>query len=184
MRSPSITYDAFAGLLSYPQPEYREQIEACLRLAPSGCCEELEQFSVAVEKLATHELQELFTGTFDLNPVCSLELGWHLFGENYERGLLLVRMREELRGHGVEESSELPDHLTHVLRLLGRMDDDPAADFTAACVLPALEKMQQAMLGKSNPFQHVLQAAAILLRREFSEIPRVSASEAPLKVLA
>jgi len=34
--------------------------------------------------------------TFDINPACALEVGWHLFGEDYMRGQFLVRMREEL----------------------------------------------------------------------------------------
>jgi len=180
----SATYDAFAGLLTYPESDYSEQIGACLRLAPPECREELRQFSIAVEKLATDELQELFTRSFDLNPVCSLELGWHLFGENYERGLLLVRMREELRRHGVEESSELPDHLAHVLRLIGRMESEPAADFVGACVLPALEKMLQAIGEKRNPFEHVLQAARTLLHGTFPDVSLVcSGSEPLLRVL-
>src|SRR6266568_3182701 len=56
--------------------------------------------------------QELYVQTFEFNPACTLELGWHLFGENYERGEFLVRMREQLRRHGIAESNELPDHLT------------------------------------------------------------------------
>ena len=44
-----------------------------------GC--ELSLFHDQVHVLAQHQLQELFIQTFDLNPVCSLEMGWHLFGE-------------------------------------------------------------------------------------------------------
>ena len=63
-------------------------------------------------------LEEAFTGTFDVNPACALEVGWHLFGEEYARGMFLVRMREELRKYGLAESSELPDHVSHVLAIV------------------------------------------------------------------
>ena len=70
------------------------------------------------EQLGSTELEELYTRTFDINPVCSLEVGWHLFGEDYNRGAFLVRMRGLLREHGIEEGAELPDHLESVLRVL------------------------------------------------------------------
>ena len=37
------------------------------------------------------QIQELYTRTFDINPVCTLEIGWHIFGEDYARGALLVK---------------------------------------------------------------------------------------------
>ncbi len=177
-------YNALVALLTYPEPDYPQRIEASVEVASGDCREQLEQFAIQMRGRATDELQELFTQTFDLNPMCSLELGWHLFGENYERGQLLVRVREELRRHGLSESTELPDHLTHVLRLLERMEHETAADFAAACVLPALEKMLQAVQGKNNPFENVLLAVRSLLRSRFPEIPLATPETEPLlKVL-
>lgn len=178
-------YHAVAILLSYPEEDYPQRVEAGVRLATPECRELLEQFADSIQGLGTWELQELFTRTFDMNPVCSLELGWHLFGENYERGLLLVRMREELRRFGIQESTELPDHLTHVLDLLGHMDHETGADFAAACVLPALEKMLDAIRGKENPFESVLLAVQAFLRAQFPEIPVTATKAEPLlKVLS
>lgn len=178
-------YNALVALLTYPEADYPQRIEASVQVAPQECRGQLETFAAQMRGLRTDQLQELFTQTLDLNPVCSLELGWHLFGENYERGLLMVRMREELRRYGLEESTELPDHLTHVLRLVERMEHEAAADFVAACVLPALEKMLQAMRGKENPFENVLLAVRSLLHSQFPEIPLASPETEPLlKVLA
>ncbi len=178
-------YNALAGLLTYPEADYPQRIETALGIAPEECRPQLKEFAARVSGLATDEIQELFTGTFDLNPVCSLELGWHLFGENYDRGLLLVRVRGELRRHGLEESTELPDHLTHVLKLVGRMEHEPAADFTAACVLPALAKMLRALRAKDSPFENVLLAVQAVLHGKFPEIPlAVPETEPLLKVLA
>ena len=178
-------YNALVALLTYPEADYPQRIEASVGVSPEDCRKQLQQFAVQMRGLRTDQLQELFTQTFDLNPMCSLELGWHLFGENYERGLLLVRVREELRRHGLAESTELPDHLTHVLRLVERMEHETAADFVVACVLPALEKMLQAVRDKKNPFENVLLAVRSLLRSQFREIPRTTPESEPLlKVLA
>ena len=78
-------------------------------------------FGAYSEPRDLHELEETYARTFDINPACALEVGWHLFGEEYARGLFLVRLRGEMREHGVEESSELPDHITHVLALIAAM---------------------------------------------------------------
>ena len=178
-------YHVFAALLTYPEEDYGQHTESALRLVPKQCRELVEQFAEAIRGRQTWELQELFTRTFDMNPVCSLELGWHLFGENYERGLLLVRMREELRRFGIEESTELPDHLTHVLELLDRMDLARAEDFAAACVLPALRKMIAAIEGKGNLYEPVLLAIQVFLRIQFPEIPLADENSEPLlKVLS
>jgi nitrate reductase delta subunit len=178
-------YQSLARLLIYPGADYRQRVESSLHLADFECRNLLEKFALSIEGLETWELEEMFTRTFDMNPVCSLELGWHLFGENYERGLLLVRMREELRQFGIHESAELPDHLTHVLELVGRMDHDRAADFAGACVLPALKNMLEALRGKDNPFENVLLAAELFLHSQFPEIPPIPVGVEPvLKVLA
>ncbi|MFB3815352.1 MAG: nitrate reductase molybdenum cofactor assembly chaperone [Terriglobales bacterium] len=177
------TYDALAGLLTYPAPNFRQQMALWIGVLPPAVGSAVVQFAAEVSDFSLEQVQELFTQTFDLNPLCSLELGWHLFGENYERGLLLVRMREELRRAGVEESAELPDHMTHALRLLGRMDHERAVDFAAAILLPALMKMLESMRGKNTPYEHVLRALAAALRADFPEIP-LPQTKAELPVLS
>ena len=113
------------------------------------------------------DLEELYTRTFDFSPSCALEIGWHLFGEDYNRGAFLVRLREELARHGIQESCELPDHLTHVLPLLDRMRPDEAARFALACVTPAVEKMLAGLEGKQNPYEHLFRCLVAMLNAEF-----------------
>jgi nitrate reductase delta subunit len=165
-----IAYNAIAAVLTYPESNYRDALAELELELPSECLEYVASFRSSVGSLSLQAQQELFTQTFDLNPVCSLELGWHLFGENYERGLLLVRMREELRAAGISECGELPDHLTYTLRLLPILERERALDFAAAIVLPALMKMLKAIGGKENPYEGLLSATALLLRSDFPEI--------------
>jgi nitrate reductase delta subunit len=138
---------------------------------PAECVADAGEFAAVIATLSLEAQQELFTQTFDLNPVCSLELGWHLFGENYERGLLLVRMREHLRLAAISENGELPDHLTYALRLLPRMEQEQAADFAGAIVMPALAKMSHAIRDKKNPYEKLLHCLAVLMRSDLPEIP-------------
>ena len=159
-------YDLLGTLLRYPDAAYPAAVEACrgaLAGADAETAAHVERFAAAVRGQRMADLEEFFTHTFDINPVCSLEVGWHLFGEDYERGAFLVRMRQELRRYGLAESSELPDHLTHGLAVLGRMEPDQAGDFAATCVLPAVDKMVAGLSGRDSPYEHALRAIQAFL---------------------
>lgn len=162
----AVLYDQLAALLRYPDAAYLDGVDTCCRAlaaAEPDVAARVEQFAAGVRQLPVAELEELFTRTFDINPVCSLEVGWQLFGEEYARGTFLVRMRQEMRRFGLAESTELPDHLTHVLAILGRMEPDRADDFATACVLPAVERMCASLAGKDVPYEHALGALRTFL---------------------
>lgn len=169
--------DAFAGVLSYPTDRIPGAVHALQRLA-GGCRPDREdqqadervricvsRFAEETTDMTVGDLEELYTRTFDINPITSLEIGWHLYGEAYERGAFLVKMRGLLRRHGIQESAELPDHLTHALRLLGRLEDAEADAFAQQCVLPALHKMLDGFSGHPSPYGNILQAIATSLEQ-------------------
>lgn len=159
---PTFLFDSLASLFEYPEqgypgkgPECREMLS---KFAPQAC-QAFDEFILRIEKLSQTELQELYTSTFDLNPVCSLEVGWHLYGEQYERGRLLVKIRQQLRQLNVSETTELPDHFSQILRALGRMPAETAARWTGEVVQPALARMRQGFQKQSdNPFALLLEA--------------------------
>jgi nitrate reductase delta subunit len=115
-----------------------------------------------------NELEETFTRTFDLNPACTADLGWHLFGEEYLRGLFMVRIRKEMRERRLEETGELPDHVVHVLAVLAAMEHDRARELARACVCPAVGKMQRALADGNPPFRPLVDALAELLLERFA----------------
>lgn len=158
-------YDSVAGLLFYPGSNYRAQVERCRQEFAAVLPEAepfLAAFAEAIGKLVPQEVEELFTRTFDLNPTCALEIGWHLYGENYSRGEFLVKMRQELRRYGLPESTELPDHLGHVLPILGRLSPADSGPFAESYVRPALDKMLAGLAGKDNPYEKLLEAVRCL----------------------
>ena len=115
-------------------------------------------------------MQELYVQTFEFNPACTLEIGWHLFGENYERGEFLVRMREQLRRHGIAESTELPDHLTYLLPLVASMDHGEAAQLAGEFILPALAKIRSAI--HDNAYEPVIAGIVEKMEADFPDAPR------------
>ena len=129
MKEQTRLFDLLARLLSYPGGEYAHAVRACQQLLGEqqpAQSSSLARFAAYVQDTPVEELEELFTRTFDLNPVCCLEVGWQLYGEDYNRGSFMVKMRQLLRSHGVAETIELPDHLANLLPLLGRMESEEA----------------------------------------------------------
>lgn len=141
-------YELLAGLFEYPDESY---IPRC---RDAG----LNEFAGAIAELSTGEIQEQFIATFDWNPATALEIGWHLYGEQYARGEFLVQIREKLRRYGITESTELPDHLTHVLSLLARMQDADVAEFAREYLAPAVAKLLLALEQKQTPFAILMRA--------------------------
>ncbi|HYM12925.1 MAG TPA: molecular chaperone TorD family protein [Bryobacterales bacterium] len=166
-------YDQLAGLLVYPENGYAVRVAACrasLADAAPPAAAALDELALWAQAHTTEQAQEQFVQTFDLNPVCSLEVGWQLFGENYDRGDFLVRMRGRLREHGIRESAELPDHLSHVLPLLGRLEPAAAAEFWSASVRPALQKMLDSLQGGANPLAGALRAVFLALESRHAAV--------------
>ncbi len=154
-------WDLLAGLLAYPKAGYAGRVAASLPPLVEWCPRAepaLRAFAAFVASHAETDLEERYTRTFDVNPTCALEIGWHLFGEQYERGAFMVDMRVQLRRHGIPESTELPDHLVHALPLAGRLAADEAAAFATDGLLPALAKMRAPFADGENPYGRLLEA--------------------------
>ncbi|HEV2523238.1 MAG TPA: nitrate reductase molybdenum cofactor assembly chaperone [Candidatus Acidoferrales bacterium] len=167
-------YEQFAKLFEYPGEDYHANAEQCLaalRRERSEAAASLEEFCASTRDLSTDDLRELFTRTFDLNPMCTLEIGWQLYGEDYQRGEFLVKMREELREADLRESGELPDHLSHALVLLAHLEPEEAAEFAGGYVIPALDKMRTTWREDRNAFAALLESAFLQLRSEYPYDP-------------
>jgi nitrate reductase delta subunit len=159
-------HDGLAELLTYPGEGYLAsvaRVRHTLGAGPGAAEEQIAAFAAGVESLSTDALRELFTTTFDLNPVCALEVGWHLYGETYDRGEFLVKARGILRECAIAESGELPDHLSYLIQAVQRLDAARASELAATTLLPAVTKMQTALAGKGNPYEHLLAAVRTLV---------------------
>jgi nitrate reductase delta subunit len=163
MRVPVHLIPGVSQLLRYPD-EHTQALSASLADAAMDtghpCQEHLEAFALTAKGLDLRELQELFTRSFDLSPECSLDAGWHLFGESYQRGQFMAMMRHHLKEHGIQEGKNLPDHLPNLLDLGMKLERQDAMDLVDDCILPVLEKILPAV--KESPYLHVVQALFLI----------------------
>ena len=169
MDSTKSLLDAYAVILLYPEQDHDAIVQSCIVRFGEEHAEirdKVVDYMSRIQSLSLSDREELYIKTFDLNKAGTLDLGWHLFGEDYNRGLFLVKLRQHLQFLQIPETSELPDHVSQVLRVLGRMSHDEANQFAYACVIPALEIIGEG-IQEENPYDRIIQALVQLLRSLF-----------------
>jgi nitrate reductase delta subunit len=157
-------YDDLAALFLYPDADGLPRVRVA-----AAAVDGLGAFADRIRVGTPEEHEERFTHTFDIKPVASLEVGWHLYGEDYSRGAFLVQLRGLMREHGVPEGGELPDHLTNVLRVAGRLPPAQAGDLARGFVLPAVAKMLRAFEENDNDYRLPLLAVQRFLRERHGQ---------------
>jgi nitrate reductase molybdenum cofactor assembly chaperone len=168
-------YENLADLLDYPVADWQSRCDECKELLTAGSESFVSQFSLfasETERLSLSELQELYTRTFDLSPVCALDIGYHLFGEDYKRGVFLANLRETEAPFDLGQEHQLPDYLPVLLRLLTKLDDEELRSaLIADCMIPALEKMLKTLSEGENPYRHLIAAVNTKLKSEAGAYP-------------
>jgi nitrate reductase molybdenum cofactor assembly chaperone NarJ/NarW len=156
-------YELLAALLEYPDQDWSTSTTSSRATGNAS----LRAFVVAVESLSMTGLQELYTRTFDLNPSCALEIGYHLFGENYKRGEFLAHLRETEAPFSLGQEQQLPDYLPVLLRLLVKLEDQELRlSLIGECLIPAIEKMLASFKETDNPYRLLLEALRSILQTE------------------
>ena len=175
-------YRELGELFEYPANDWRAHVRACTDLEVSV---PFTHFREAVASLSLSDLQELYTRTFDLNPVCALEIGYHLFGENYKRGEFLANLRQTEAPFQLGQEKQLPDYLPVLLRLITQLQDEELLNaLIAECLVPAVGKMIKAVNGDQNPYRYLLEALDTQLRANSIEVvKRPQLERASLPVL-
>ncbi len=138
-------YECFARILEYPGSDLREAAREVRELVAATDREtsaRLEAFVAFVERTPLQQVQEVYTGMFDLDAACHPYVGYHLFGDSYKRSVLLLGLKERCRARGIDPGVELPDHLAVVLRLLASVaKPGESRELIEDALLPALASM-------------------------------------------
>ncbi len=163
----------FSVLLSYPGTKVRETAAACQQLLRQNRPEVATLLQRFVDHLVTGDPaqnEELFTATFDLQPLCHPYVGYQLCGESQQRTLFLIKLQEIYRQHDYRPVSELPDHLSEVLRFIGITDDQGCRqELINDGLLPALDKLIAAIDNEDHPYQGLLVALHSFLSENSAE---------------
>ncbi len=162
------TFELFAEILDYPTGGPDRAVEECVaRLGPQDdlVAALLRNFQAGLATLGLGQLQELYTGTFDMVPDCSLNLGYQLFGDDWRRSAFLADLAGRCRQCGASAGAELPDHLCFVLRFLARQEDGRERELLInECLIPALTRLLSEVHKSDNPYSSALDALLLWLK--------------------
>lgn len=152
--------ESVAAALEYPRPGAATRLDTAEPLtgAPPLLASALQELAAYLAAVPAGEAQERYTALFDLNPVCTLHAGYHLFGEDYKRGELLAGLSAELRRAEIPNGTELPDFFPTLLRLAARSDAEAKATLVDYLLLPALAKMTDALKESESSWAEVVRA--------------------------
>jgi len=138
-------YEKLAQLFQYPKTDYKEIVKEAETVLTEIYPETLttfKQFSDFVSNSSQDEITEIFTRTFDVQAITTLDVGYVLFGDDYKRGELLVNLNREHREAANECSDELADNLFNLLSLLPKMQNHSIRDeLVEIIIMPGLIKI-------------------------------------------
>lgn len=135
----------FASILSYPNKETLAKVKLLQEFLDQKypeAAEIMREFTEFAKVIPLWKWEEIYTRTFDVQAITTLDVGYVLFGDDYKRGELLVNLNKEHTKAGNDCKTELADHLPNLLRLLEKVNDkDFKDDLIYLIIKPALKKI-------------------------------------------
>jgi len=142
-------YNLLAGVFTYPDEDFQRTVERVVGALQEVCPTAAGPLGEFHDLLPFHSqddpllvMQEIYTRSFDVQAITTLDLGYVVFGDDYKRGELLVNLSREHREAGNDCGEELGDHLPNLLRLIAvHPDREMMEELVQLIVAPALRQM-------------------------------------------
>ncbi|TAL62317.1 MAG: hypothetical protein EPN85_02900 [Bacteroidetes bacterium] len=138
-------YIVFADLFRYPGKDYALKAQECIAMLQINYPEAAEEIKPFVDYMYLHsedQREELYTKTFDVQPICYLDLGYVMFGEDYKRGAFLLHMQGEQQKAHNDCGTDLSDNISNMLTLYTKTDDlNMLEELAVKILIPGVEKM-------------------------------------------
>ncbi|XJZ28847.1 nitrate reductase molybdenum cofactor assembly chaperone [Bacillota bacterium Lsc_1132] len=149
-------------LLTYPDKSFQDSLtdlEVEINELSAGKIKlELEQFIAAAKKLSIDEFIHTYVYTFDFGKKTNLYVTYMTSGEQRERGVDLLYLKNYYKLHGFEATDlELPDYLPLMLEFAGQVDGEtlnPVFERYYENVIEIRDRLTE----QNNLYRHVLEA--------------------------
>lgn len=162
-------YATLAEMLMYPSERMKDRVdgwkEVIVKYDPALSVE-LEPFAMHLRKPLSF-LQEYYVSTFYVQPLCCLDIGYILFGEDFRRGRFMSNLAAEHRKAGNDCGTELPDHLPVILNLLPKMkDQELAEELIYSLLIPSVNEMIAGFRNDGNHYKNILRIIVSIMESD------------------
>ncbi|HJV17587.1 MAG TPA: nitrate reductase molybdenum cofactor assembly chaperone [Bacillales bacterium] len=156
-------YQLCSYLLSYPSKEFFDsltEIESEIDSLQKGKIKkELQQFITKVKELSPDQLVDMYVYTFDFGKKTNLYVTYMSSGEQRERGVDLLFLKNYYKEHGFQATDlELPDYLPLMLEFAGQVEAETLKPVFVKYYNNIVE-IQDGLLAQNNLFGHIVAAA-------------------------
>jgi nitrate reductase assembly molybdenum cofactor insertion protein NarJ len=166
-------YASLAEMFRYPSEDlkkYASEWKRIVNLYEPALIVKLNPFLSFINDQPEKNLQEYYTGTFDVQPVCYLDIGYILFGEDFKRGIFLLNIKDEQEKVKNNCGTELPDHLTNILTLLPKIKDTEfAEELIYSMLIPALHEMISLFREVYNVYKGLLEILVSIMEADYPD---------------
>ncbi len=160
-------FKLIAFLLQYPDEALMHSLldvsEAVADIDDPQIRKTVQRFRAHLENTPLMELQEHYTAAFDMDPGTCLNLTYHLFGDDAERGRVLSALQQVYDRAGYSAAApELPDYLPMVLEFLAVQPGAADVDRLWSC-LGAVGTITQRLTARGSPYGPLFHRLAALI---------------------
>ncbi len=158
-------------LLQYPDEDYLSQIKeievAVASMPPNEFENNISEFITYTKTRSLLQLQEIYTAAFDLSPATTMNLAYHIWGDNEKRAGMLTRLQQVYQDAGYERATgELPDYLPLMLEFLSICPETKGGELIWEC-LQSFDKYIDRLQKSAPAYSTLLQPLARLAFEHF-----------------
>lgn len=148
-------------LLQYPDEELFGRLDELATIASRSCSSEIRLairgFLKELAQLTPIEAQERYTALFDIDPATTLNVTYHIHGDNEKRAAALARLQHGYEMSGWERiAGELPDYLPLMLEFLSICPCSEHTQFVWQC-LQGLQPLIRCLEERAPVYAYLLQ---------------------------
>lgn len=173
-------YSQLASLFDYPTDSLVSRVDEVINNVssieglPPELINSIKEFRKAIEKLPIHEVQVVYSYTFEMSSDFTLDMGAHIY-DGFKRADNLVNIKTMYRRFEFPFETlgkgELPDHLPLILRFLGFVKEEGVKkEFEKDFLIKCLEKLNKNFTKRQDiPYYHVINAVYRLIDKDVKE---------------
>lgn len=148
-------------LLQYPDHDMLSQMKAIETEIDDMPSQEMKKsmvgFLLYLKGQSPIRLQEGYTAAFDMNPATTMNLTYHIYGDNEKRADMLAHLQQSYQDASYERTTgELPDYLPMMLEFLSVCPDTGNTRLIWEC-LRGLEDFVDRLQQTAPPYAALLQ---------------------------